>query len=67
MPWLSCQIVNCSPVTLEVSPQLLGELSEKLPEDKEVTVGVSGTSAFALMVLSTLVEFAVSVTAGLLD
>lgn len=60
-------IVNGASVTLEVSPQLLDALSAKLLEDKEVTVGVSGNSTFAPMVLSTLVEFAVTVKAGLLD
>lgn len=60
-------LVNGVSVTLDISPQLLDDLSEELLDAQQITIGVSGYSTFAPMILSTLMDFEVTVTANVLD
>jgi hypothetical protein len=58
---------NATQVTLDVSPQILDAISKRLIETHEITIGISGRSTYAPMTLSTLMSFAVTVKARVLD
>ncbi len=60
-------IDNATQVTLDVTPQILDAVSKRLIETHEITIGISGRSTYAPMTLSTLMNFAVTVKARVLD
>ena len=60
-------IDNATQLTLDVSPQLLDAISKRLIDTHEITIEISGMSTYAPMTLSTLMNFAVTVKARVLD
>lgn len=60
-------IDNGLSVELDVSHQLLNDISEELIDKHEITIYISGQSTFAPMELSILMDFAVTVTASVLE
>ncbi len=56
-------LVNGVSVTLDVSPNILNSLSLELTDNQQITIIVSGESTFAPMVLNTLMDMPVTVTA----
>ena len=60
-------LVNGMSVTLDVSPNILNALSLELTDNQQITIMVSGKSTFAPMVLNTLMDMPVTVTATVLE
>jgi hypothetical protein len=60
-------IENNSQVTLDVNPEYLNAISKRLLDTHEITIEISGRSTYAPMTLSTLMSFAVTVKAKVLD
>lgn len=60
-------ITSGASVTLDVSPQLLDNISKQLTDNQPITINISGQSTYAPMVLSTLIDIPVAVTARVLD
>ncbi len=58
---------NGDVVTLDLSHDLLNSISTHLTDNKKITIVISGKATYAPMVLSTLLEIPVKVTAGILD
>lgn len=58
---------NGDVVTLDLSHDLLNSISTHLTDNKKITIVISGKATYAPMVLNTLVEVPVKVTAGVLD
>lgn len=58
---------NGDVVTLDLTHDLLNTISTHLTDNKKITVVISGKATYAPMVLSTLIELPVKVTAGVLN
>jgi hypothetical protein len=54
-------------ITLDVSATVLNAISDLLIEEKEITISISGYSTFAPMTFNTLMDFAVTISAKVLD
>jgi hypothetical protein len=60
-------IENNSQVTLDVNQEYLNAISGRLLDTHEITIEISGRSTYAPMTLSTLMSFAVTVKAKVID
>lgn len=60
-------LVNGVSVTLDISPNILNSLSLELTDNQQITIMISGESTFAPMVLNTLMDMPVTVTATVME